>query len=101
MTGIEMGLGWLIVAGLTWLALDFTRNGGRWVGLVFGLLAVERLFVLAGGWPVQPDLDMAGVAVSAMGVALLLALALGRIVAGRVLYVMWERRKVLFGRGGG
>lgn len=96
--------GWYVAAGVTiglgclWLAADFARCGNRPFALLFGLLAVERVFQLTAGGTVQPGgLALAGFVVSGVGVALALAVVLVRVTVGRVLYVLMKRRKVAFG----
>ena len=99
MQGWYMAAGVVIGLGCLWLALDFARHGSRSFALLFGLLAVERLFQMVGGGPSTGSgagggLALAGFVASGSGVAVALAVVVGRVAIGRVLYILMRRRKV-------
>ncbi len=99
MQGWQVAAGLVIGVGCLWLAWDFARHGNRAFALLFGLLAVERLFQVVGGGAVQPGgLALAGFVASGSGLALALAVVVGRVVVGRGLYVLMRHRKVALER---
>ncbi len=103
MQGWYVAAGVVIGVGCLWLAFDFIRHGNRSFALLFGLLAVERLVQLTAGGP-STGLDggdgvaLAGFVASGSGLALALAVVVGRVVVGRGLYVLMRHRKVALER---
>jgi hypothetical protein len=100
--------GWYIAAsaviglGCLGLGLDFARHSNRTFALLFALLGVERLFdMTATAGVVQPGgVMLTGFVVSGVGLAIVLAVVVGRVVVGRGLYVLMRHRKASLERGG-
>jgi len=86
----------LIGAGSLWLALDFARHRSVWFAALFALLALERL---AGLLPLPGAFLQAGLlgALPAFGLRLALALVLGRLVVGRLFFLLARRYRLEIG----
>ncbi len=102
MQGWYVAAGVVIGVGCLWLAFDFIRHGNRSFALLFGLLAVERLMQTMGGpstgLGVGDGVALTGFVANGSGVALALAVVVGRVVVGRGLYVLMRHRKVALER---
>ena len=83
----------LIAAAGAWLAFDFACHRSSWFAVLFALLALERL---AGLLPAPPALLQAGfpVAGAAFGLRGALALVLGRVVVGRLFFLLARRYRL-------
>jgi hypothetical protein len=83
----------VIFPGFLWFAFDYLAAGNRWLAALFGLLALERLYVLAA---VSLEIALPGAKMATLDgltpIVLVMALVMLRLMSGRVLARVWVWR---------